>query len=181
MNGHCLFDTALGTCAIAWSSRGVVAFALPDPSPAATVRRIAEATGTEYLDPPREIARVITRVQSHLGGELDDFSDVRLDLSGVAPFSRDVYRATRQVAPGRVVTYSELAKTIEKPRAARAVGRALAKNPIALLVPCHRVVSRSGRLGGFSAPGGIDTKRRLLAIESSRSILSAPEPLGAVA
>jgi methylated-DNA-[protein]-cysteine S-methyltransferase len=181
MSGHCLFDTALGTCAIAWTDRGVRAFALPDTSPAATVHRIAKATGTEYRDPPREIGRVIERVTHHLAGELEDFSDIRLDLNGLPGFARDVYHAARDIGPGHVVTYGELARRVGKPRSARAVGQALGKNPIALIVPCHRVVARNGKLGGFSASGGIDTKRRLLAIELPPTLFAAPEPMSAVA
>jgi methylated-DNA-[protein]-cysteine S-methyltransferase len=181
MNGHCLFDTPLGTCAIAWNTRGISAFALPDASPAATVKRLAETTGTPYRNPPRDVAKVIARVTSHLSGTLDDFSDVRVDLSGVGPFAKDVYVATRDVAPGRVVTYGELAKRLGKPGASRAIGRALGKNPIALLVPCHRVIASNGRLGGFSAPGGIETKRRLLDIELPRTLLSTHQASSAVA
>ncbi len=181
MKGHCLFDTALGTCAIAWTARGVRAFSLPDASPAATVRRLAETTGTEYRDPPRDVAKVIARVARHLTGDLDGLSDVSIDLGGLPGFARDVYVAAREVQPGHVVTYGELARRLGKPGASRAVGGALARNPIPLIVPCHRVVAQNGRIGGFSAPGGAETKRRLLTLELPPTLFAAHEPEGAVA
>ena len=106
------------------------------------------------------------RVARHLAGAPQDFSGVRLDLAGTAPFARRVYDALRQVPPGAVVTYGELAGAVGSPGAARAVGGVMAHNPLPLLVPCHRVVAAGGRLGGFSAPGGVRTKSELLALEA---------------
>ena len=103
-------------------------------------------------------------VQAYFRGEESPLR-ARLDLSGLTAFQRDVYRAARSIPPGEVRTYGEIARAIGRPRAARAVGSALGRNPIPLLIPCHRVVSSSD-LGGFSAPGGISLKRRMLALES---------------
>lgn len=104
------------------------------------------------------------RVQAHCWGQSEAFEDLRLDLDRVAPFARRVYLEARRLAPGQVVSYGELARRVGSPGAARAVGTALARNPILLVVPCHRVVSTS-HLGGFSAPGGVTTKERMLAAE----------------
>jgi methylated-DNA-[protein]-cysteine S-methyltransferase len=88
-----------------------------------------------------------------------------LDESGIDAFRRRVYAATREIPVGRTATYGEIARRIGDPGAARAVGAALGANPFPIVVPCHRVLAASGALHGFSAPGGIDTKRRMLEIE----------------
>jgi O-6-methylguanine DNA methyltransferase len=93
------------------------------------------------------------------------FDQIPVDLSTVNPFSRSVLTACRQVLCGQTVTYSQLAKMADKPKAVRAVATAVANNPIPLIIPCHRVICANGSLGGFSAPGGIKTKSRLLDLE----------------
>lgn len=179
MKGHCQFDTPIGTCAIAWTDRGIRAFALPGSTPAAARRRIATATGTDYASPPRGIAGVIARAIAHLSGRPTDLSDARLDLSWATPFERAVYAATRELRLGRLATYGEIARRIHQPRAARAVGAALGRNQIALLIPCHRVVASDGRLCGFSADAGIGLKQRLISIELAPPIIAAADDAGA--
>jgi methylated-DNA-[protein]-cysteine S-methyltransferase len=93
---------------------------------------------------------------------------VALDMEGVPPFHRRVYEAARQVPPGQTLSYGEIAARAGSPGSARAVGQALGRNPFAILVPCHRVLAANGKLGGFSANGGVDTKRRMLAIEGAK-------------
>jgi methylated-DNA-[protein]-cysteine S-methyltransferase len=158
-----LFPTALGPCALGWSARGVCAVALPDRGEAATLRRIAG----QLTPPPAAITRVLSRLQRHLTGEPDPLLDAELDLDGLSPFTAEVYRRLRRVPPGRTVSYGELARLAGRAGASRAVGHALATNPLPLLVPCHRVVASDGRLGGFSAAGGLTTKLRLLTIEGA--------------
>ena len=99
-------------------------------------------------------------------GDPSALDAVPVDLSSCTPFVRRVYEELRAVPPGETVTYGELARRAGKPRAARAVGRAMATNPFAPFVPCHRVVASDGGLTGFSAPGGVDAKRRLLDMEA---------------
>jgi methylated-DNA-[protein]-cysteine S-methyltransferase len=89
-------------------------------------------------------------------------------MGRVPAFHRRVYEFARTIAPGRTMTYGEIAAHLGDPTAARAVGQALGANPFAIIVPCHRVLAAGGRAGGFSAPGGVDTKRRLLEIERAR-------------
>ncbi|MBN8510842.1 MAG: MGMT family protein, partial [Burkholderiales bacterium] len=101
-------------------------------------------------------------------GRGDDLRDVGLDLDGIAPFEQRVYAAARTIGPGRTTTYGELAARLGDPTLARAVGQALARNRFAPVVPCHRVLAAGGRAGGFSAPGGLATKLRLLQIERAR-------------
>ena len=116
--------------------------------------------------PPPDIAAAIAEVQRYFAGEPVDFSAVRLDLGEQDPFFTRVYAAARRLAWGRTTTYGALARDLGAgPEAARDVGQAMARNPVPLLVPCHRVLAAGNRLGGFSAPGGSATKARMLELE----------------
>ena len=155
------FDTAIGTCRIAWHDNGLTGFRLPD------VTVIGSQTG--MAPPPPWVADIIIRVQQHLQGRLQDFSDLPYDFNRVGDFAREVYRANLAVKAGRTCSYGDIARQLGQPPAAsRAVGTALGANPWPLLVPCHRVVAGDGRLTGFSGPGGIKTKLRLLALEGAQ-------------
>jgi len=156
MPGEISFDTAWGPCRIGWSNTGVRRFCLPPQS----ARRQNEG-------PPAFVRAAIRLVTAYFEGQAVDFSPVPLDLSDVTPFRLRVYEALRAVPRGRVVDYGELASSAGTAGAARAVGQAMAHNPLPLFVPCHRVVAASGRIGGFSAPGGPVTKRRLLELEAT--------------
>lgn len=105
---------------------------------------------------------LVRAMQSFFRGERKDLSDLPVDLSGATPFERQVYDATRRIPFGKVATYGQVAKAIGNPNAQRAVGQALGKNPIAIVIPCHRVVASNG-LGGFT--GGLRWKKRLLRFE----------------
>ena len=129
----------------------------------ATMARRCGASGPGA--PPAAIAGVIDRIQKHLEGEAQDFRDVPLDLEGAGPFARRVYEAARKIPSGQTKTYGEIAKAVNRPRAARAVGQALGKNPVAILIPCHRILGAGGKPGGFSAYGRLTTKARMLAVE----------------
>ena len=100
-------------------------------------------------------------------GARDDLRDLVLDLDDIPEFHRRVFATARAIAPGNTVTYGELARRLGTPGAARAVGQALGANPFPIVVPCHRIVAADGSLGGFSAPGGARTKRRMLQIEGA--------------
>jgi methylated-DNA-[protein]-cysteine S-methyltransferase len=100
-----------------------------------------------------------------LDGERIDLRWIDLDQAGIDVFRRRVYAAAREIAPGQTASYGDIAQAIGKPDAPRAVGAALADNPFPIIVPCHRVLSATGQLHGFSAPGGISTKQRMLEIE----------------
>ena len=173
---YCLFETALGACGIAWretadsGSRAVVtAVQLPETTPEATESRIARKAGANQRNaPPQEIAGVIEKIRLHLGGEVQDLRGVGVDFDDVTPFFRQIYEVTRQIPPGQIRTYGEIAKAVGQPAAAQEVGQAMAKNPVPIIVPCHRVAAAGGKLGGFSAPGGPATKAKLLAIEGAQ-------------
>ncbi len=94
-------------------------------------------------------------------------SGIRLDMDAVPAFHRQVYAVARTIEPGSTLTYGEVARRLGMPGAARAVGQALGKNRFAIIVPCHRVLAKGGKIGGFSAHGGVATKLRLLAIEGA--------------
>jgi methylated-DNA-[protein]-cysteine S-methyltransferase len=165
--GFTLFDTEIGRCGIAWGARGIVGACLPEASDAAARarfrRRHPEAVETT---PPAEIRQVCDAVVALTRGEPIDFADVTLDMEGVPEFNRQVYELALRIPPGATLTYGEIATRLGQPEAARAVGVALGQNPFPPIVPCHRILMAGGKIGGFSAPGGIMTKRRLLAIES---------------
>ena len=155
-----IFPTSLGPCAIAWGDGGLTSFELPGAAP--RDNDVAAA-------PPPEIAAVITRVQRHLAGEPQDFSDLRYDFASVPEFNRRVLRATLDVKAGRTATYGAIAAAIgEQPVASRGVGSALGANRWPLLIPCHRITGADGKMIGFSGPGGVTTKVKLLALEGAQ-------------
>jgi len=110
----------------------------------------------------------LSRILEHLSTGKGDLSGIPLDLKA-PPFERRVLEALRTIPPGEVVTYGEIARMLDNPRAARAVGHACAMNPVLIVVPCHRVVPASGGLGNYSAAQGPATKRTLLEIEGALS------------
>lgn len=172
---HFVFETALGFCGIAWNAAGIAQFQLPTSSEAETRRLLLRrAPETVPGTPPPEIARAIAAARRYFEGEETDFSDVRLDLGEQDAFFRQVYDAVRRLGWGRTTTYGELAKALgAEPQAARDVGQAMAKNPVPLIIPCHRVLAAGNKVGGFSAPGGAAAKVRMLELEGVRL---APPP-----
>lgn len=172
-NGFALFVTAIGTCAVAWGGRGIVRVLLPGESDdALRSRMMRDLPGSREQEPPPAVAHAIVRMRALLEGEQDDLADVELDWSGVSDFHHRVYEVARAIDPGSTLTYGEVAHRLGDPGAARAVGQALGRNPFPIVVPCHRVLAAGGRPGGFSAPGGAQTKVRMLVIEGARE----PDP-----
>lgn len=163
-----LFDTPIGTCGLAWNGRGVIGVQLPEDEPSRTRGRMARRfPGIREAPPPPSVQTVIADVVALLAGEPRDLSNVALNMEGVPDLHRRVYEVARSIPPGKVLTYGEIAARLGIDNA-RLIGQALGRNPFAIIVPCHRVVAAGGKLGGFSAHGGGDTKRRLLAIEGAR-------------
>src|SRR5215510_10975473 len=165
-----LFETGIGHCGIAWSDRGIVGVQLPEGGDVQTRERLLQRfpDAREGQAPPH-VQRAVDGIAALLGGEATDLSSVELDMNGVAPFHRRVYESARAISPGATVSYGEVASRIGSPGASRAVGQALARNPFPIIVPCHRILSAGGKLGGFSANGGIGTKLRLLSMENARA------------
>jgi len=163
-----VFPTRLGACGIAWSDAGLTRVLLPGEGEPQTAEGLARHCGTPAGEPPEWVNRVIAKVQRHLEGGLRDFTGTPLDRSCASDFQMAVYARTQAVKPGATTSYGEIARSLDLgTEAARAVGMALAANPWPLIVPCHRVLSSGGKMTGFSAPGGVRTKARLLALEGA--------------
>lgn len=161
MTSQTTFDTALGRCGVRWSDRGITAVLLPHS---------AGRAGPPFESGSRVpgfVQRAIEGMQATMAGQAPDLRDVPLDGRGLDGLQREVYAATRDVPPGSTRSYGEIARAIGRPGAARDVGAALARNPCPILVPCHRIVAANGALTGFSAPGGLATKRRMLELEGA--------------
>lgn len=171
-----LFDTAAGCCGLAWNDTGISRLQLPAPSTEETRRRLLRRMpDAEPAAPPAAIAATVAAIIRYFAGERTDFSDVILDLDDQSDFFRQIYAATRRVGWGETTTYGTLARDLGGgPESARDVGQAMAQNPVALIIPCHRVLAAGGRMGGFSAPGGTESKARMLELEGVR--LRPPEP-----
>jgi methylated-DNA-[protein]-cysteine S-methyltransferase len=170
-DGIALFDTPIGRCGVGWSERGIAALQLPEASESATRARLTRSLHSGVVDAPlSDVAlRACDGVIGLLHGTPTDLTTIPLDMRRVTAFDRQVYAQTRQIGPGSTATYGELAARIGAAGGARAIGRALARNPFAIVVPCHRVLAADGRLGGFSAAGGAAMKLRLLTLESHSS------------
>jgi methylated-DNA-[protein]-cysteine S-methyltransferase len=164
---YLIFETAAGFCGIAWNDVGITRFQLPTRSPEATKRLLLRrAPGMKPGAPTPEVDAAIAAVKRYFEGEETNFSGFKLDLGGQDPFFERIYEAARRVGWGHTTTYGALAKELGAgPEAARDVGQAMARNPVALIIPCHRVLAAGGKAGGFSAPGGSASKRRMLALE----------------
>lgn len=165
-----LFPTALGTCGLAWNDIGLTGFQLPEKNSEQTEQKLRTRSYGQSTGAPRPpwVRRLVERVQQHLEGKRQDFSDVPLDWSQISDFQRAVYQQTRHITAGGKKSYGELAHLIGlDSKFARAIGVAMAQNPWPLIVPCHRVVSASGKMTGYSASGGIRTKTRLLVLEGA--------------
>jgi methylated-DNA-[protein]-cysteine S-methyltransferase len=163
-----LFDTAIGSCGIAWGERGIFAVQLPMSEPEKTRKRIRQRyAGIEETPPPAEVQRAIAAIVGLLAGKPNDLADVALDLEGVPEFDRGVYDIARSIPPGKTLTYGDIAKRLGGVELSRDVGQALGHNPCPIVVPCHRVLAAGGKPGGFSANGGVATKLKMLAIEGA--------------
>ncbi len=170
--GYALFPTALGHCGIAWGANGLTGVYLPEPTEAALrARMVRKFPDCAECTPPAPVLRAMDDVAALLRGtppEPRDLTHLVLDMEGVPPFHQRVYSVTRRIPPGQTLTYGEVAKLLGEPGASRAVGQALGANPFAPVVPCHRVLAANSGSGGFSAPGGIDTKLRMLLTERAQ-------------
>lgn len=155
---------ALGTLYVAYGEHGVCAVDLAG-SDAAFMREFRQRFGHPVIKdphPPRELVRKLRGFLS----SLDRFQGA-VDLSMVRPFERRVLEQLRRIPRGQVRTYRDIAREIGQPGATRAVGNACARNPVPLIIPCHRVVRSDGGLGGYSLPGGVAVKRKLLEQEGA--------------
>jgi len=163
-----LFETAFGPCGLAWGEDGIVNLRIPGEDAVTIERRLRELTGKRAPSTPsKPIVAAIVKIQAYLEGRDVSFDDVAVDVSGCEPLHQKVYAAARALPYGRTTTYGEMAKSIGEPEGARDVGYALSRNPIAIIVPCHRILAAGNQIGGFSAYGGTKTKERLLVLEGA--------------
>ena len=159
--GFALFDTNIGRCGIAWSARGIAGVQLPEASEAKTRARVTRRyPHVREAQPPTDVRRAIDAITSLLSGEPSDLSAVALDMDGIPEFDRGVYEAARGIAAGATISYGELAMRLGDRNAMRAVGLANGRNPISVVVPCHRVIGADGTLTGYG--GGVPRKSWLL-------------------
>ncbi|MCS7467589.1 methylated-DNA--[protein]-cysteine S-methyltransferase [Stieleria sp. ICT_E10.1] len=154
--------TALGTMVSTWTAAGLYSLRWQE--------RPGLHQGPGADDGPGDVdARVEDldqRLREYFTTGHADFDAIEVDTQGWTPFTKQVYRCCRAIAPGTTITYQELARRAGNKAASRAVGAAMARNRILLVIPCHRVVSTGGGLRGFSAPGGLQTKQFLLDLET---------------
>jgi methylated-DNA-[protein]-cysteine S-methyltransferase len=175
--GWTVFQTPLGWAGVAWSENGITGIHLPEPDNGrvrALLRR--RFPSAREAAPPPAVEAAIAAMTALVSGDSTDLTSVQLDLSGVEEFDQQVYAVARRIRTGETLTYGQIATKLGDPHLARDVGQALGRNPFPLVVPCHRVIAANGRLGGFSARGGVTTKQRLLEIEQAN--VSWQLPLG---
>lgn len=164
-----VFKTALGTCAAARTAKGLCQFVLPLAGPEAARAAILQRRPNARRS-LRSMQDLVASVRRYFNGWRTAFDTFPLDLSAATDFHRRVWTIVRRIPCGQVRTYHWVGMEIGRPHALRAIGNALAANPLPLIVPCHRVVKADGSLGGFSAPGGPDRKAKLLELERVRLV-----------
>lgn len=168
MSQFTLFDTAIGRCAILWRDERLAGVLLPAADDDAMRRAINRRNGNAKESPPTDLVRgVIEKIRRLCAGQPVAFDGAPLDRDGIEPLADKVYDILLRVPFGETTTYGAIAEELGDRALARAVGSALGANPFPIIIPCHRVVAAGGKMGGFSAPGGRDAKRRLLEIEGA--------------
>ena len=165
---YALVDTAIGTFGIAWTDNGVARVALPGNDRARTEMWISRDPAEPGF-PDGALAGLPDRIRRYAQGEPEDFTDVPLDLDGIPLFNRQAYEELLKIGYGETTTYGAIARTLGDVAMSRAVGQAMGSNPIPLIIPCHRVLGADGKTGGFSSPGGVTAKMKMLALEHAAS------------
>jgi len=166
---HHIFATDYGFAAIGWTARGIVAFRLPAPSRDEAERALFKRhPSSAAAEPPEAVQGVIEAARRYFAGEVQDFSSIPVDLGAQEPLFLRIYDHVRKLGWGQTTTYGAVARDLgEEPQAARVVGEAMARNPVPLIIPCHRVLAAGGKIGGFSAPGGSESKAHMLTLEGA--------------
>jgi len=157
-----VFQTDAGWIAVMASERGLVRVTLPRASAEDALNALGERA-QEAIRADDRFSDLAARFQSYFRGGKPSFTD-RLDLSAGTPFQRAVWEGARRIPYGETRSYGELAEEIGRPGAGRAVGQAMSRNPVAIFIPCHRVIASGGKLGGFG--DRLDLKWSLLSLET---------------
>lgn len=160
-----VFNTEWRWTAVARSQKGLCTFVLPIFDRNLSEQSVLEIAGSDAKKVEEGFEDFITAVHRYIAGEVVQFN-FHLDIRTGTPFMRKVWKITKSIPYGGKRTYGWIAKKVNSPKAARAVGNALAKNPLPLIIPCHRVIGKDGSLKGFSAYGGVELKRKLLEHEA---------------
>jgi methylated-DNA-[protein]-cysteine S-methyltransferase len=160
----CVFETELGMFGLGWTEAGIARAHLPG-LPGETVEARLLRYGAAVAEPPEAIQGVMAMVRDYARGVTVDFASVPLDLEGLPEFHRRAYELLVRIGYGETTTYGALARQLGDVGLSRAVGQAMGANRIPLFIPCHRVLASDGKPGGFSAPGGAESKLRMLALE----------------
>jgi methylated-DNA-[protein]-cysteine S-methyltransferase len=159
---YAVFETIAGWVGIEGSVKGLRRATLPLRTEQAVCRTLG--IDPKSAAPSGRLDDLVGRYRAYFSGHYMEFPD-KLDLEEATPFRRAVWQATRRIPFGQTRSYAWVANRIGNARAVRAVGQALAANPLPVIVPCHRVLASNGGLGGFS--GGLDMKRFLLKLETA--------------
>ena len=162
-----VFPSELGWIALIGSGRVLKYLGFGHPSPEAAALAVPPELA-QTARPGTWNRTLVRRIQAYVEGSPDDFRDIEIDPGPQTDFQRRVIACCRRIPFGKTLSYGQLAAKAGSKHAARAVGNCMAANRIPLVIPCHRVVAAGGALGGYSAPGGIHTKRRLLELEAGR-------------
>ncbi|MBA7545984.1 Methylated-DNA--protein-cysteine methyltransferase [subsurface metagenome] len=162
---YVIFKTNWGHFGLAGTKSALCRTQLPGPEPKIIESRLLKNCRDPQFD--ETFFKILqNQIAAYFEGSCVNFSpDIPVVLDGFGGFSREVLTACREIEFGQKITYAGLAEKAGRPAASRAVGNALAKNPLPLIIPCHRVLRTDGKMGGFSAPGGISFKKRLLTLE----------------
>ena len=160
-----LIETRGGFLAYVASSRGLRRLYLPEARRTAVLRHV-RAQFPELAEDPELLPKLARDLQRFFEGVPVDFN-LRLDCPGHSTFEEDVWHACRGIAYGETRSYKDLAELVGRPGGARAIGMAMSRNPVPIVVPCHRVIKSDGSPGGFSSPGGVDQKCALLEMEAA--------------
>jgi len=163
---YIIFEVNLGWIGILSSEKLLLHITLPQHS-ANEVRQLLGSSTDDASWAPSLFKNLVARFINYFRGHQELFPD-KLDLSHATCFQRKVWEMTRLIPFGETRSYLWVAKNINKPRAMRAVGQALGKNPLPIIIPCHRVIANSGKLGGFG--GGLEMKKHLLSLETAATM-----------
>jgi methylated-DNA-[protein]-cysteine S-methyltransferase len=166
-----VFDTAMGRVGLAWTGSGLTRLRL---DAVARTRSSQPSANVPPADAPVFIGELLDLLTTYASGGRTDFGSIPVEVGELGDFDRQVYGLARQIGWGETTTYGDLAVKLGSIQLARAVGQSMGRNPVPIVVPCHRVLAKGRRIGGFSAPGGARTKEFLLGLEGVAPASSAP-------
>lgn len=161
---YTVFKTKWGWFGLLAGGKGLIRSCLPMDDNQLVKQYLLYGVQQASLDENR-FSDIENAVKTYYEGKRVEFTGVAVDLEGFTPFQKAVLVALRHITYGQCVTYGSLAEIAGFPKGARAIGGCMAKNPLPLIIPCHRVIKQDGSFGYFSAAGGVDTKKRMLDLE----------------